>query len=114
MKQHSSPVLFFFVLLLGLMATVGVAELAIQIHRNWLFIPAFFLAMIIALWMWILLPSKTSARERRRMELIMDLQNEQDCLDAAIEKNDLISERMVRQRIAQIKDDPDFSYTSLD
>ena len=112
--KHSSPALFFITLFLGLMATVCVAEMAIQFHRDWLFIPAFGLAMIIAMWMWILLPPKTSARERRRMELIMNLQNEQASLDAAIEKNDLISERMVRQRIAQIKDDPDFSYTSLD
>ena len=114
MKKHSSPLVFLFELLLGLVAAVACAEIAIQFNWPAFYILSLAIVMVIALWILILLPHRVSKRERRRMELIMELQNLQDALDDAIQLDRAGVYNALKAQIEELKSDPDFKLTSWD
>lgn len=114
MTKHTSRALFAFVLMLGLCATVGLAEVAIQFHSRVTVFPAIGMAMIISLWLWSLLPRKVSAREQHREGLIMEHQSLLAALESAIRAGDIRQEEITKSWLAEVEADPDFAHTSFD
>ena len=115
MNKHSSPAIFVIVLLLGLGAALGCSEIAIHIEAlRCLFVPAIVIVMVIALWLFLLIPARPSAREQHRMSLIRELQSLQTALDYAIQAGNESLEVTIRGGIKEVKAEPDFSFTSWD
>ena len=113
--KHTSLWIFPLVLLLGLCATIGVAELAITFPaHHFLALTAVGLAMIVSLWIWQLLPPKVSRRERHRMALIMEMNSLQNALDNAIQAGNIPQQNTIQGWISEVKADPDFAFTSWD
>ena len=114
MNKHSSPAIFVIVLLLGLGAALGCSEIAIHIEAlRCLFVPAIAIVMVIALWLFLLIPARPSTREQHRMRLIEELQRLQRALDYANQIGD-DSEKLIEYRIKEVRAEPDFSFISWD